>query len=355
MTNFERPNIRAMQGYSWGEQPQEAETIKLNTNECPYPPSPQVDQVFAEMRGADLRRYPSPTADTLRDAVAQHHNLRRDQVVITHAGDEALRLAFTTFVEPAGRFGMAEPSYSLYPVLASIQDAELIRIPLTDSWALPTDTASQLNAARVQLTCIVNPHAPSGQLTSASALGDLAIQLNGVLLIDEAYADFVDPNFGYNASKLLADHENVLILRTFSKGYALAGLRLGYLLGNTSLIKPIIEKTRDSYNVDAISQRIGLAAINDQRYAQDMWARVRANRQQLQRDLDALGLSSLDSQTNFLLVDVPNAEDVYLALKERNILVRYFSAPRLSDKLRISVGSEAENQALCRALEDILR
>ena len=290
----------------------------------------------------------------LRDVIAGHHGLRRDNVVITNGGDEALRLAMTTFVEPGKGFGMATPSYSLYPVLADIHDAPVVEVPLTDTWALPDNFAAQLNAAQVQLTCVVNPHAPSGTLTDTQTLSRLADDLNGVLLIDEAYVDFLDAESGYDSATLLSTHDNLLILRTFSKGYSLAGLRLGYLLGDPSLIDPIVTKTRDSYNIDHISQVLGQAAFEDRAYAEDTWARVRAERARLAAALTELGMRSPPSHSNFLLASVGagrDAEAIYLALKAAGILVRYFNAPRLDDKLRITVGTPEENERLLTALK----
>ena len=187
----ERPNIAKMQGYSSGEQPQDGRSIKLNTNENPYPPSPHVAAALKAFASDQLRVYPQPDARALRQAIADHHEISVDSVVITHAGDEALRLAVTTFVAPGGVVASTEPTYSLYPVLAQIQDARMFTLDLHDDWSLPNDFASNVNAAGSQLTCVVNPHAPSGYLNNMPTLQRLAEQLEGVLLVDEAYADFV--------------------------------------------------------------------------------------------------------------------------------------------------------------------
>lgn len=357
MSKFARPNIRNMDGYSWGEQPEDSDTIKLNTNENPYPPSPAVEAALAGMSTAQLRVYPQPTADALRDRLAALHDVGRDNLVITNGGDEALRLALTTFVSPGACFGMAEPSYSLYPVLAAIHDAEVVRVDLEADWRLPDDSAARFNEAGAQLVCLVNPHAPSGVLSTRAQLQTFAESFNGVLLIDEAYADFVDPGQGY-ASSGLVEQENVLILKTFSKGYGLAGLRLGYLLGHGELIRTIIEKTRDSYNIDSISQILGCAAIDDQPYARQTWDAVRDARQWLAGQLGQLGLRSSNSQANFLLVEVESgtmtAQDIYLALKKAGILVRYFNSPRLDNKLRITIGTPEQNERLVSALTQLL-
>ena len=359
MSKYERPNIRAMQGYTWGEQPQDARTIKLNTNENPYPVSARVQEALSGIDAASLRAYPQPTADRLRDAIAARHGLSREQIVVTNGGDEALRLAITTFVEPKAAFGMASPSYSLYPVLANIHDAGIVEVPLGDDWVLPEDLAPTLNAAGAELTCLVNPHAPSGTLTDTETLSRIAASLDGVLLIDEAYVDFVDPARAYDSTQLLETHDNVLILRTFSKGYSLAGLRLGYLLGSTELIAPIIGKTRDSYNIDHISQTVGLAAFEDLQHAATSWAQVRESRAHLVNALGQLGLQSPPSEANFVLATVPatarqDAAALYASLKAQGILVRYFDTARLDDKLRISIGTPEENDRLVAALTQAL-
>ncbi|MGI9326842.1 MAG: histidinol-phosphate transaminase [Pseudomonadales bacterium] len=356
---YERDNIAAMAGYSYGEQPEVDGVIKLNTNENPHPPSPAVQQALNATDASALRIYPSATAASLRQAIADHHGVDVAQVVCTHGGDEALRLAITTFVGEGETFGMAEPSYSLYPVLAAVQNAKVQRIELQADWALPADTAQRLNAAAARLTCIVNPHAPSGVLASTESMLALAQALGGVLLIDEAYADFIAPDEGYSSAELVNQLDNLLILRTFSKGYSLAGLRLGYLLGSANLIEPILTKTRDSYNIDAISQLLGEAALGDQAYAQQTWQQVRSDRQALLAGLAQLGFNAPPSHSNFLLVAVPDgraetAQHLYETLKARNIYVRYFAEPRLADRLRISVGTAEQNQALIAALQDCL-
>lgn len=356
---YERDNIHQMTAYQWGEQPDGDEILKLNTNENPFPPSPAVQQALDSFTVDQLRRYPPPTADDLRTRLAELHDVAADNIVITHGGDEALRLAFTTFVEPGQAFGMLEPSYSLYPVLANIQGAVIVRQNLDDSWDLPRDFAHEMNEAGANLCCVVNPHAPSGTLFDADRIGRLASELNGVLLVDEAYVDFVDPALSHDLVRLIDAFDNLLLLRTFSKGYSLAGLRLGYLLGAATLINPILSKTRDSYNVDLISQRLGEAAIRDRSYAEETWRQVRTARRQLRDALLDLGFSVGISQSNFLLAEVPldcptPAEEIYQALKGEGILVRFFATPSLEDKLRITVGTETENARLLTALARII-
>jgi histidinol-phosphate aminotransferase len=297
-------------------------------------------------------------ADRLRDRLAALHGVKRGNVLVTHGGDEGLRLAMTTFVDAGAAFGMAEPSYSLYPVLADIQGARTARLPLDEDFDLPRTFARDLNEAGATLACVVNPHAPSGRLMDTERVGRLASDFRGVLLLDEAYVDFVDPALRYDSVRLINGFDNLLILRTFSKGYSLAGLRLGYLIGSETLIEPLT-KTRDSYNVDAISQVLGEAAVVDQAYAEDTWRQVRALRRTLRKELIGLGFEVPPSQANFLLAEAPPAlgipaRDLYRGLKERGILVRFFDTPRLEDRLRISVGTAQQNERLIAALRQLL-
>lgn len=355
--NFERDNIRQMAGYTSGEQPLDPNTAKLNTNENPYPPSPAVQQVLDEFTVDALRRYPPPDSNNFRDAAAALHGVSRDNIIATRGGDELLRLVITTFVDPDQVIAMSDPTYSLYPVLSQVQGARTIRIPLADDWSLPANFADEANRAGARLTFVVNPHAPSGRLLPVKAIERIADSLDGLLLLDEAYVDFIDPEAGYDAVPLIGKFDNVIILRSLSKGYSLAGLRFGYGIGPEPLIEPMRTKTRDSYNLDAISQRLAEAAIKDQTYARESWQSVREERVRLQRSLSALGMGAPDSHGNFLLATVPDsmppAAAVYEALKQDGILVRYFSTDRLDDKLRISIGTPEENNRLVTALRKL--
>lgn len=353
---LERPNIAAMSGYAPGEQPKGGDAIKLNTNENPYPPSPEVSQALKGYDVATLRRYPNPIADEFRRVAADLHGLEIDNIIPTNGGDELLRLMLTTFVAEGEVVATTKPSYSLYPVLTAIQGARLEEIELGAGWQLPSDLGAQLSALKAKVFILVNPHAPTGKLVSSATVAELATSFDGLLVVDEAYIDFVDPSLEHDCVPLLARFDNLLILRTLSKGYSLAGLRFGYGLAAKSLAAPMLFKTRDSYNTDALSQRLASAALQAQDYAQETWRRVRSSRASLAVALAELGIDSVPSQSNFLLCTIPaplQAEQVYLDLKRRGILVRYFDQDRLRDKLRISIGSEHENDALIDALRKI--
>ncbi|MEQ8409806.1 MAG: histidinol-phosphate transaminase [Gammaproteobacteria bacterium] len=354
---YQRPNIEKMQGYSPGEQLNDPAVIKLNTNENPYPVSEKAQAALRNLDAASLRRYPPPLADDFRRAAAQLHGISPDNIMATNGGDELLRLILTTYVDSNETVAVTRPSYSLYPVLVDVQGCKLHEIDLQEDWSMPADFAQQLQQANAKLCILVNPHAPSGKLLSQDYLSELAAAFSGILLVDEAYVDFIAPEQNYQSVPLIDKHENVLILRTMSKGYSLAGLRFGYGLGAESLIAPMLYKTRDSYNTDLIAQKLALAAITDQDYAQSTWERVRQSRNSLTEQLNSLGFTVLPSHANFVLAQVPDKMDakaLQLALKERKILIRYFEQDRLRDKLRISIGTDAENDRLLEALHELL-
>ena len=352
---YERPAVARMNGYVYGEQPRDANVVKLNTNENAYPPSPAVGEALAAFDVGRLRRYPPATAEPLRRQFAARLGVDVDQVVATNAGDEALRLALTTFVGPGATLGLTEPAYSLLPVLAAVQECRVQALPLTPAWQPPADFAARMNAAGATLTCIVNPHAPSGTLLSAEAVSALARALDGVLLVDEAYVDFVAPSHKHNLARLVSTHSNLLLLRTLSKGYALAGLRVGFLVGDRALIAPVLTKTRDSFNVDAIAQALAAAALGDAEYAEGRWRAIRAERERLASRLRDAGFEVPDSHANFVLARVPPgvcAGRLQTRLRTRRVLVRHFDTPRLRDHLRITVGTPAENDTLLAVLKE---
>lgn len=357
-SNFERNNIAELEGYVSGEQRNDPDLIKLNTNENAYPASPQTQQALETINIEDLRRYPQPTSDNFRRAAAALHQIDPSNIIATRGGDELLRLLLTTFVDPGAAVGMTDLTYSLYPILTRIQDAHPFAVALTNDWKLPLNFTEQINAESCQLTFVVNPHAPTGTLTSAADLIKISNNINGLLVIDEAYVDFVeDPN--HDLSRFAANSRNVVLLRSLSKGYGLAGLRFGYGVGPQHLIEPMLRKTRDSYNLDAISQALATAAIQDQVYAKENWKRVNAHREELVKGLTKMGFDCIPSQANFVLATVPDAsatsaEAIYHALRTENVLVRYFPDERISNKLRITVGRPEEQARLLALLAPIL-
>lgn len=351
--SYERDAIARMSGYVPGEQPARTVVAKLNTNENPYPPCPAVMDALRAIDGHALRRYPSAMADGFRAEAARLHGLTPDHMIATNGGDELLRLAITTFLEPGGPLGIAEPGYSLYPVLAALHESPLVRVDLADDWSIPGDIAARWNAAGARLAMLVNPHAPSGRLAAPAEIAAIAQAFDGVLLLDEAYVDFIDPARGYDSIPLVRELPNVLLLRTMSKGYSLAGLRFAYGVGAPALVAPMLTKSKDSYNVDAVSQALATAALRHRDEAAKTWAAVRAERDRVQAALAARGFAAPASETNFLLASVPggDARALYRTLAEAGIYVRWFDQDRLRDKLRISIGTPQENDALLAALD----
>ncbi len=369
---YERENIRQLQAYTPGEQPQQQRVIKLNTNENPYPPSQAVLDAISHVTAEQLRRYPPPSAVSFRQTAARVHGLHPDQIIATNGGDELLRLAITVFCEPQpdgpGGLGIGEPSYSLYPVLAKTHNTSVTRVSLNDDFSLPDNFADALNEAGCRLAMIVNPHAPSGRLQPLEQIEAVARAFNGVLLVDEAYVDFATSD----ATALLDESrglDNVLLLRTLSKGYSLAGLRFGYGMGHHGIIAAL-HKARDSYNVDMLAQAAAVAALENREVARKTWQAVIEERGRLTAELTARGFFVYPSQSNFVLA-VPgaakdasgkaathpttkvDAKTIYETLKQQAIFVRYFQQERLEDKLRITVGAPAENDALLAALDQL--
>jgi histidinol-phosphate aminotransferase len=346
---FIRPNIAALQPYVPGEQPQERGWIKLNTNENPFTP-PQVARAVAEAVADGLRLYPDPLCGELRRRLSQRYGVPASQIICGNGSDELLGLAIRIAVGEGDRIAFPEPSYTLYETLACIQNALPVAVPLGPNWELPV---ADLAAAGARLTLVANPNAPTGTPYSLEEVRDLAAAVEGLLLVDEAYVDFG----GESALPLLAERENVLVVRTMSKAFGLAGVRLGYAFGSPAVIEALY-KVKDSYNVDRLSQAAGIAALEAYDLAMANNREIAARRDRLARILqEQFGWHVWPSAANFLLVDTrPHpARAIYEGLKAHRILVRYFHRPRLENALRITIGSQPEVDALVRALSSMIR
>lgn len=339
--SFVRPSVRAMSGYVPGEQPAAGtRVIKLNTNENPYAPSPKVMAAIRDLPAEELRRYPNPTADAFRDAAARLWQVDRDMILAGNGSDDILTIATRTFIPPGGTLAYPQPTYSLYPILAQLEDATVATVPWETGYQLPIDALVATNASAIYLA---NPNAPTGTFVPSAKVAALASRFDGLVLVDEAYADFADDN----CVALVKAHENVVVSRTLSKAYSLAGLRFGYAIGQAGVIAQMM-KVKDSYNCDAISIAAATAAIQDQEYARKTWENVRNERERVSGGLRELGWDVLTSQANFVLAAPPDgkAKQTYEGLKRQGILVRYFDQPGLSDKVRITIGTPQENDAL---------
>ncbi len=355
MINLVRPNIVQSAGYIPGEQPTDSTTIKLNTNENPYGPSPRVLEAIRAVTSEQLRRYPNPCADLFRQAAAVLHGVGRDWIMTFNGGDELLAIMVRACASEKDTVLFMAPSYSLYPVLTEIQGARKLvqQYKITDTtWSLPDN----LEKTDASLLLICNPNAPSGHFDSITQLEQIAKHFRGVVVIDEAYVDFASES----ALPLVRKYENILILRTMSKGYSLAGLRFGYAIGQASLLREI-EKVRDSYPCDAVAIAAATAALEDQPYARSTWQKIKAERARLSSALQAMGFTLPDSHANFVLAQIPHsvspllsAKHIYQSLKERNILVRWWDLPHLANKIRITVGTEEQNDRLLEELKTLI-
>lgn len=348
--NYFRPAIAAMAGYTPGEQPKPGTPIiKLNTNENPYPPSPKAIAILRNLDSEWLRRYPDPFAREFCQAVSKSLKVPADWIIVTNGSDDLLNILIRACAEGKERQVVYPmPTYVLYRTLAAIQPAKVVEVPYPENYQLPID---ELVAAKGAITFIASPNSPSGHVVPLSELRQLATRVSGILAIDEAYVDFAEDS----ALTLVQESDNVIILRTLSKGYSLAGLRLGFGIANPKLLSGLF-KVKDSYNIDAIAILVGAAAIRDRDYKNACSLKVKRSRAKLALDLKQLGFSVRDSQGNFLLVTPPqnNAQYLYEALKKAGILVRYFNLPRLDHQLRITIGTEEQNQILIHTLNKLI-
>ncbi len=349
MTRFFRPNIARMAGYVPGEQPRDGGFIKLNTNENPYPPSPRVKAAIAEAVTDRLRLYPDPMSTAFCRAAARLHEIEPEMILVGNGSDDVLTIVTRAFVGPGDPAAFATPSYLLYSTLIQLQDGRAVTIPYGSDWTL------DLNALAIpglKLVYIANPDSPSGTAMPRERVAELLRAVDCPVLIDEAYADFAAPR--YHSIPLLRDHPNLIVSRSFSKGYSLAGIRLGYLAASAEMVEQLV-KVKDSYNCDLLSQVAGVAALEDQAYLAQTWARVLATRTRLSAELRGLGYEVPDSQSNFVwATGVAPAHETFRQLKERRILVRLMSYPGYPEGLRISVGTDDEIDSLLAALRQIL-
>ena len=344
--NF-RENIEQMTGYTPGFQPDDLSAIKINTNENPYPPSPKVFEAIASLDGEALRRYPSVYWDNFRKIAAKVHDVAPEMIVCGNGADELLTMLTRCCCDCLRPLAYPVRTYTLYRVLAAIQDCPVIEVPFDQNGHIP----KKLYNTGASLTIICNPNAPTGSFVSVDEIAALAAKTDGVLAVDEAYVDFARDN----CLSLVKDFDNVIILRSMSKGYSLAGMRFGYAIGSKRIVEAMI-KVKDSYNVNAITQAAATAALSDQNYFKQNTKKIIDQRDRLTPELRKIGFDVPDSQTNFVLAQIsdPPAKQIYEKLTEHNIYVRYFDKEGLEDRLRITVGTAEQMDALLVALKEII-
>jgi histidinol-phosphate aminotransferase len=345
MLPFIRSNIRNMTGYTPGEQPREGVFVKLNTNENPYPPSPRVVQAIeAALREDRLRKYPDPVGRHFCQVAGRVLGVDPDGILIGNGSDDILTILTRAFVPEGGMIVAPTPSYILYRSLAEIQGARYQEVPFTPDWDLPRPWAVR----GANLTFLPNPNSPSG-----TAIGPLAIErfmeeLDGPLILDEAYVDFAEAD-----GLSLVDSWNIVVTRTLSKSYSLAGIRFGFAVAKPAIVRELI-KVKDSYNCDVLSLVAAAAALEDQEYRLATRARILATRTRLIAALARLGFEVTPSQANFIWCrrgDRP-VKPIYEELKRR--MIRYMNYEGHGDGLRITVGSDGEVDRLLEELGRLL-
>lgn len=349
------PHVQNLHAYVPGEQPQGDGWVKLNTNENPYPPSPKVTEAVAD-QVPQLRKYPEPVSEQLRTTIGERFDLTGDNVIIGNGSDNILDLITRCFVDSAGA-GHTVPSYSLYPVVAGMSDKGLIDVPFTREMKLDVDAIA---SAQVSVFFLTSPNAPTGVSFSCDDIATVLDRIDGLLVVDEAYVDFG----GETAVPLLKEYQNLIVVRTFSKSYGLAGMRVGFALADAAIID-MLDRVRDAYNLDRIAQAAALAAFNDVEYFDEQCAKVVATREQTRAELDRFGWFTYPSAANLLFTEPKNASGesgaevasaLFEHLKASKVLVRYFpSHPLTCAFIRISIGTDTEMKVFLTAVESWLK
>ncbi len=347
MSRYFLPHIERMQGYVPGEQPRGGEFVKLNTNENPYPPSPRVAEAIAAALGEPLRRYPDPMGTTFREVAARHHAVTPEMVLAGNGSDDLLTIITRAFAGPGSVVVAPKPSYILYHTLARLQDARFTEVAFGADWPLDPKAFAIPGAS---LAFLANPNSPSGTCLTQAEVAEIASRLECPLVVDEAYANFAD----FDCVGLVADHPNIIVTRSFSKGYSLAGLRLGYLIARPEIVEGLV-KVKDSYNCDTLSLLGGAAALEDVAHFESCRAKILTTRRRLTDAVRALGFNAPLSQANFVwCTGHGRAPEIYESLKEKKILVRLMRYAGYEPGLRITVGTDQEIDLLLAELSELV-
>jgi len=347
-------SVKKLTAYVPGEQPKSGKVVKLNTNENPYPPSPRCAEVLKSFDLDKLRRYPDPNFSALVAEIARLSGTTPDRVFVGNGSDEILALSARAFVENRESIGSLDPSYSLYKTLAAIRDVKWFGAGGLDKTGARglRERLAQLAESNVSLFLWTNPNAPTGEFAEPTSIAAFAKKFPGVVIVDEAYADFARGNCMSLATA--PRNKNVIVMRTFSKSYSLAGLRVGYCVGPRDLIAALY-KVKDSYNVDAVAQAVALAALKDRAYHRRTVAKVLKTRKSFSRELVRRGWDVIPSESNFVFAKPPKAlapaKAVFERLRSRGVFVRYFPGPLTGDRLRITIGTDEQMKALLSELD----
>ncbi len=349
MPPYFRPAIELLSAYVPGEQPDRDGFVKLNTNENPYPPSPRVRAAIKKSVTGQLRLYPEPLAGQLRSVAASVYGVKKENILAGNGSDELLSILTRCFAGPGASVAFPVPTYSLYETLVAIQDA----IPLAVDYPADFSLPDALLARKATLTFLCNPNSPSGTLVPLNDIERLARAVSGILVVDEAYIDFAATE-GASTLPLIRQCPNLVVLRSFSKSFSLAGMRIGLAFGSEEIIAGMI-KVKDSYNLNRLSLIAATAALEDLPWMMRNVRRIRRTREKLVTGLVRMGYRVFPSQANFVMAQKKgqNLRSIYEALRERKVLVRYFDVPGLQDCLRITVGTPAEIKRLLDEMKRI--
>lgn len=352
LNNSWENNVRRVVPYTPGEQPKDKNIIKLNTNENPYPPSPKVRQILDSYDTGNMRLYPDPDSTVLIEAIAQRYNVKPSQVFVGVGSDDVLSIAFLTFFNSDKPILFPDITYSFYDVWADVYRIPYIQKPLREDFSIDPEDYKCENGGII----FPNPNAPTGCQESLEMIEDIVkANPSSVVIIDEAYVDFG----AESALSLIEKYENLLVIQTYSKSRSMAGMRIGYAMGSEKLIKYMndVKFSINSYTMTPVTQLCGAAAIRDEEYFRDTLEKIITVRESSKERLRELGFTFPDSKSNFIFAshNTKSAEEIFKALKERKIFVRYWNKPRISNYLRISIGTQEEMDSLFKALEEILK
>lgn len=351
MSKYWNQLVKELQPYVPGEQPQNKKYIKLNTNENPYPPSPKVIEAIQQTASGDLRLYPDPNCNELREKLAEYYEVEKEQIFVGNGSDEILAFAFQTFFEPGSPILFPDISYSFYKVYANLFQLHYTLVPLDEEFNIPIEPFKAKNGGII----FPNPNAPTGKGLSAQFIREiLDANPEQVVIVDEAYVDFGAESM----IKYVNEYPNLLVIQTFSKSRSLAGLRIGYAIGHPDLIEGLqrVKNSFNSYTLDRLAISGAVAALSDRSYYEEITNAIIHTRNDVVDKLQSLGFSVIESRSNFVFISHPevHASLLYAKLKDAGVLVRYFNQPRIDNFLRVTIGLENEMEVFLRELKNIL-
>ena len=351
MSKYWSEITKEIKPYVPGEQPKDKTYIKLNTNENPYPPSERVIEAIKNTANEKLKLYPEPTVEKLRDTIGEYYSLKNTQVFVGNGSDEVLAFAFMAFFNPGETIIFPDITYSFYPVYANLFKINYNLISLNNDFSIPIESFSEKNSGII----FPNPNAPTGKYIDIKYIEEILKQnIDKVVIIDEAYIDFG----GISSSKLINKYPNLLVIQTLSKSRSLAGLRVGFALGHEDLIEGLnrIKNSINSYTIDTLALYGAIEAIKDEGYFEETRTKIINTRERISNELKNMGFNVIESKANFVFISHSsvNAEELLIKLKEKGILVRYFSSPRIDNFLRVSIGTDKEMDAFIKGVKEIL-